>query len=271
MSHSSYALITGASMGIGAALAKECARLNRNLILVSLPGEGLPEKSAALSKEFEIVADYFETDLCEERNIEALFQFVESKKIGIGLLINNAGIGSVGEFEHFSPQFYSRQVKLNSLAPVLLTLFFLPLLQAEHQAYILNVSSLGSFFNIPNKEVYCASKSFVYSFSNALRASLYDTNISVSVVCPGPVDTNERLLKAHRSMKGLAKMAVMSPEAVAQYTMLSVLRKRRVIVPGKLNRISLLLNRLVPHPLKRILILREMKRQASLAAGHGID
>ncbi len=271
MSESSYALITGASMGIGAAFAKECAKLNKNLLLVSLPGEGLLEKSAALSKEFAVAADYFETDLCEERNIEALFQFVVSKKIRISLLINNAGIGSVGEFEHFSPGFYSRQVKLNALAPVLLTRFFLPLLQAEQQAYILNVSSLGSFFNIPNKEVYCASKSFVFSFSNALRSSLYDTNISVSVVCPGPVDTNERLLKAHQSMKGLAKMAVMSPEAVAQYTMQSVLRKKRIIVPGRLNRMSLLLNRLVPHPLKRNLILREMKRQASLAPGHRID
>lgn len=265
MNSGPFAIVTGAGSGIGFAFAKELARRKINLILVSLPNENLIEKSETFSKEFGIDSFCFEADLEDENQINRLHQFVIDKQIPVGYLINNAGIGSVGSFESFSPAFYSRQIRVNDVAPVLLTWYFLPLLKQCNSAYILYVSSLGSFFNIPNKEVYCASKNFIYSFSTSLRTSLKKTNISVSVVCPGPVDTNDRLIRAHQSMKGLARKAVMSPDEVATYTIATWLNKKKLIVPGKLNRMSLLLNHLIPSPVKQFMFQKEMKRQAALA------
>ena len=263
-----FAIITGAGAGIGYALAKEMAERKINLVLVSLANENLQSKCESFKKEYGVKAFYFESDLSDEAQIQKLFQFVSSQNIPVGYLINNAGIGSVGSFENFSAEFYSRQIRVNAIAPVLLTWYFLPLMKRESTAYILYVSSLGSFFNIPNKEVYCASKKFVYSFSTSLRNTFRKSNISVSVVCPGPVDTNERLIEAHQTMKGLARKAVMSAGEVAAYTITSWLNKKKIIVPGRLNRMSLLLNHLIPQPVKRMIFLREMKRQAALANGN---
>ncbi|PWU00366.1 MAG: hypothetical protein C5B52_09055 [Bacteroidetes bacterium] len=269
MSPTPFAIVTGAGSGIGYAFAKELARRKINLVLVSLPNENLQAKSESFRREFGIQAIYFEADLSDEDQIKNFHQFVVDRGISIGYLINNAGIGSVGAFDSFSPEFYSRQIRVNNVAPVLITRYFLPILKQCNSGYILYVSSLGSFFNIPNKEVYCASKNFLYSFATSLRDSLRDSEISVSVVCPGPVDTNERLIKAHKSMKGLARKAVMSPDEVASFTIRTWLNRQKLIVPGRLNRMSLLLNRLLPHPVKRFMFQKEMKRQAALASENG--
>lgn len=260
-----YAVITGASQGLGRAFAFECAGRNINLILTSLPNENLPQTAAEIKRQFGVDVILFEADISSEEACYAFFDFVEQRAPGIQILINNAGIGSVGNFEKFPASFYQKQVKVNVLSPVLLTRLFLPLLKLQPAAYILNVSSLASFFNIPGKEVYGASKSFLYSFSRSLRLALRDTPVSVSVVCPGGINTNERIRKANASLKGIAKKTIYSPEEVAAVTIKLMLKRKAIIIPGKLNRLTLWINKFMPAYFKNKLIAKESGRQELLA------
>jgi len=193
-----------------------------------------------------------------------LFNYVQESGLRVNMLINNAGIGSNGAFEGLSPEFYQRQIYLNVTVPVTLTRIFIPILQKEKQAYILNVSSMGAFFNMPQKEVYNASKSFLFSFSRSLQIHLEGSSISLSVVCPGPVDSNPRLVEIHQNLKGLARKSVLKPSEVAKIALEGLLTKKPIIIPGKLNRLILALNGWIPAALKKSFMKKEMNRQASL-------
>jgi short-subunit dehydrogenase len=260
------ALVTGSGQGIGWALAESCAKRGIHVILVALPNENLFEKAKGLSEKYNIEADCFETDLSIEENCVRLFNEVISLKKSLNILINNAGLGSSAPFEQYGTDFYNKQIRLNINALVLLTRLFIPVLRQQPHAHILNTGSLGGFFYMPNKEVYAASKSFVYSFSRSLRETLYHSNISVTVLCPGPVDSNQRLLNTHKNLKGLARKAVMQPSEVAELAIPAMLSGKKSIIPGKINRFLLFLNRIVPSNVKRRIIQKEMKRQETIPA-----
>ena len=210
------AMITGSSRGIGYALAFELARKGCDLYLVSLPDEQLPKLSGDLLRQFNITVNYFETNLANKENCKLIFDDVSNRSIPVNILINNAGIGSSGLFESFPIGFYARQLSLNIDAVVFLTHLFLPMLLQSPKAYILNIISLGAFFPMQNKEVYIASKSFILSFTKSLRHRFEDSQLNISVLCPGPVNTNDRLIKANGRLSGLAKMTVMPAKEVAR-------------------------------------------------------
>jgi short-subunit dehydrogenase len=150
------------------------------------------------------------------------------------------------------------------MTPVLLCRQFIPdMLASNRNCYILNVGSLGGFFHIPNKEVYGATKAFIYSFTQSLQLKLEGTLVSLIVICPGPVETNERLRDAHKNMKGLAKRAVMFPEEVAEKALNALFSGKKVFVPGKVNNLFLKLDWIVPSFIKNRILRKEMKRQAS--------
>ena len=243
-------------------------RRGHNVIMVSLPGEGLSEKASSLSKQYGVEVLAKETDLTISRNCEALFQWVTDLGHPVNILVNNAGIGSAGPFEDFSTGFYEKQVSLNVMVPVLLTRLFLPGMRKMNRAYILNMASMGAFFNMPNKEVYSASKSFVLSFSRSLQATLEGSPVSVTVISPGPVDSNARLLEIHKNMKGIARKAVMKPEEVAEAGLDALFSGKKELVPGGINRMLLFLNRLIPASIKQGIIRREMKRQEAIGIPH---
>ncbi|WP_226805517.1 SDR family NAD(P)-dependent oxidoreductase [Agriterribacter humi] len=120
--------------GVGTAFAIECAKRNMNLVLIALPYEQLKQTSEAISKQFSVNVIPSETDLSSEDACLAIFDFVEKKAVPVHMLINNAGIGSAGDFENISPAFCQLLVKVNVLSPVLLTRLFLPLLQQQPTA-----------------------------------------------------------------------------------------------------------------------------------------
>lgn len=266
--NNAFAIVTGAGQGIGYAFASSLARRGHNLILVSLPGEDLAEKAAALADKHNVVVHFRETDLTLTSNCEALHAWVTENEYQVDVLINNAGIGSAGPFEEFSIGFYQKQVTLNVMVPVLLTRLFLPDLRKMEKAWILNMGSMGAYFNMPNKEVYSASKSFILSFSRSLQATLDNTNIHVAVISPGPVDSNARLLEIHRNMKGIARKAVMKPEEIAESGLNALFSGKKELVPGAINRFLLFLNRLIPASIKKGILRREMKRQEAIGIPH---
>ena len=268
-----YTLITGASQGFGKALAFECARRGMNLVLVSLPGELLPQLAASIRQEFRVEAVTIETDLCEEDSCAALFNQVKAMKLQVNVLVNNAGIGSTQLFEHGSSAQYERQIRLNILATTTLTHLFLDMLQKNSPAYILNVGSLASYFSLQKKQVYGATKSFVAYFSKSLRRELKRKNVSVSVVCPGGMYTNDTCRQTIATGDFLSRASGMHPEEVAPIALNGLFRKKEVIIPGKINWTLVFLNRFVPRFVVRFFEERTMKRlQApALAAVRSIE
>jgi uncharacterized protein len=263
-----FALVTGAGQGIGFAFASALAARHHNIILVSLPGEELGAKAAAISEKFNIEVRYYETDLVQDGNCQSLHTWVTENGLDVDVLINNAGIGSAGPFEEFPAAFYQKQISLNVIVPVLLSRLFLPAMHKMEKAFILNMSSMGAFFNMPNKEVYSASKSFILSFSRSMQAKLEGTNIQMTVISPGPVDSNPRLLEIHKNLKGIARKAVMKPEDVAEAGLEALFNGKNEYVPGAINRLLLKLNRIIPMPIQKSIIRKEMKRQEKIGIPH---
>jgi short-subunit dehydrogenase len=255
-----YTLITGASQGFGKAMALECARRGMNLVLVSLPGESLPALAAGIRRNNGVEAIALETDLCEEGNCLALFNQVKALNLPINVLINNAGVGSTELFEDACFLHYEKQIRLNVLATTRLTHLFLNMLQQNSPAYILNVGSLASFFSLQKKQVYGATKSFIYYFSKSLRRELKHKQVFVSVVCPGGMYTNPACRQTIASGDFLSRASGMHPEAVAPVAINGLLQKKEVIIPGKINWTLVFLDRFVPRFVVRFLEERTMKR-----------
>src|SRR5690606_33430753 len=167
-----------------------------------------------------------------------------------------------GNFESTPLPYINSMMQLNMNAVVQLTYLFLPELKKCKQAYVLNVGSLASFRPMPFKIIYTASTSFVFYFSRALREELLHSPVSVSVLCPGPVLTNNDIVKRTRSKGAIAKMMVMRPKQVAQMAVEDLLKKKPVIVPGRLNRLILLFEKLIPRD-RQMKILSKMYKNSS--------
>jgi short-subunit dehydrogenase len=161
----SYSLVTGASQGLGRALAEECARLGMNLILVDLPYTCLPEISKQLASRYHVAVVYRETDLLEPDSPRAIYRWIEDQKLRVNILVNNAGIGCHGLFVDSRPERNQAMINLNITSLVHLTQVFLPELRAHDRSYILNVASLAAFYPMPFKPVYAPTKAFVLNFS----------------------------------------------------------------------------------------------------------
>jgi short-subunit dehydrogenase len=259
-----YALVTGAGQGIGFALAEGLAIRGYNLVMVALQGEGLTATAESLAEKYNIDVVPIELDLCVADNCGNLYNMVRAKGLHISVLINNAGIGSNAPFTDIDPVFYHKQITLNTIVPVTLCRMFLPDMKKMPDAYILNMASLGAFFYMPYKEVYVATKSFLISFTGSLQFSLEETSVSMTVLCPGSVNSNNRLKAIHANLKGIARRSVLDPHEVAEEGLNALFRKKNIWVPGKINRFFLQLNKIMPLSIKNAIIRREMERQEAL-------
>ena len=254
-----YAMVTGASEGLGKSFALELAAKEIPLVLVSLPGTGLPQLSSFIQKNFAVPVVYFEMDLTDTDKYAALFKTMQEQKVQINTLINNAGIGNWSWFEEKSTCFYKKQIELNVITPVLLTKMFLDQTIKDAPSYILNVGSLGGTFVVPKKGVYGATKSFISYFTKCLRLELSRTNVRVSLLSPGGINTKPELLVLNHSLKGISKATILEPEEVAKAAIKGLLRGKKEIVPGTLNKLLLVLNSLLPSFIKELIIKNKLK------------
>jgi len=255
-----YTMITGASDGFGKALAIECARRGMNLVLAALPGPELHHLANFIRKNFFVDVQYFETNLAIESEIQDLHSKIVDKGLAVNALINNAGIGNTQMFMETSTEFITQQIKLNVLATTLLTNLFIPELKKNSPSYILNVGSLCSFFYLPQKQVYGGTKSFIHFFSKSLRKELKSDRVSVSVVCPGGMNTNFTTSLMNKKGNFLSRISILNPEQVAPLVIQKMLRGKEVIIPGAVNRFSIVLDKLLPAFLKNIFTDRLMKQ-----------
>ncbi|MDP4129943.1 MAG: SDR family NAD(P)-dependent oxidoreductase [Bacteroidota bacterium] len=259
-----FTLITGASEGLGKSFALDCARRNMHLILVALPDSGLDRLVDFIRRNFPVSVIAFEKDLTGPLSCHELLMEIQRQKLSLRVLINNAGIGSTLPLSEESVEFYERQIRLNVLATTIITRLFLTNLEQHTPSYILNVGSMASFFFLQQKQVYGATKSYIYFFSKSLRKEVRRGGIHVAVLCPGGINTNVPVTLLNRKLGWFSKLSVMEPERVAAIAMDRLLRGDAVIVPGMVNNFFMLLDKLLPGFVKKRVTdygIRRLKRE----------
>ncbi len=242
------ALITGASQGLGRAIAEECAARGMNLFLVALPNGGLPEVARRIVSERGVRVEWLEIDLTHEDAPDRLLAALESCGFAVDLLVNNAGIGTIGTFAESPLSSHEAVMRLNMLALARITYRLIPELSRRRGARILNVSSLGAFFPMISLPVYSATKSFVLTFSLALREELRGL-IGVGTLCPNTIRNDRATNEYVDKLPFFCRWACLYPSKIARAGIAGLLRGRAIIVPGLLNRILRVIGPLVPRSL----------------------
>lgn len=226
-------LITGASSGIGRALAYQLTRRRATLLLTARRGDLLEELQRGLSSNGGTA--YIRTgDITHASFRQQLMDDCRSQLGGLDILVNNAGVGASGQFAEATPDRLNRIMDVNFIAPVELIRAALPLLRDGDQPAIVNVGSVLGHRAVPGKSEYCASKFALHGFSDALRAELAPCGIDVLHVCPSTTDTEffDRLVEDRGSRPRRARG--MSADAVAKHIVRAIERRRSEIVlsPG---------------------------------------
>jgi short-subunit dehydrogenase len=261
MENSTFTLVTGASSGIGKEIAWYCGSIGMNLILVSLPNESLDRVAIEISKKYSVKTVFFETDLTKLDSPKEIFNWTQTKGLNVNILINNAGVAGASVFENSDIQYIDMRIMLNIRALVMLSRLFLPVLKTHRNSYILNVGSMAGFFAIPYKCLYSASKAFVLYFSKALRHELKGTGVSVSVLCPNGVRTNPTTNARINSHGIIGRLTELSAGLVARKGIEGMLKHRLIIIPGKINYILLLLNRILPVSVQQKILSMEFMKE----------
>jgi hypothetical protein len=227
------ALVTGASSGIGEALARRLARDRHDLVLVARRRDRLDDIAAALAREHGIQAHVIAQDLVQPGAVDALLAEVDRRDLAIDWLVNNAGFGTVGRFDQLPVTRELEEIRLNVGVLVELTGRCLPAMVKRGRGVVMNISSLGAFTPDPYMATYGATKAFVLSFTEAIAAEMRGTGVEVLCVCPGFTRT-EFQERAAVDVTIVPAFAWMSAEAVADEALAAVGR-RTVVVNGVLN------------------------------------
>jgi uncharacterized protein len=248
-----FTLITGACKGIGKALANECASRGMNVLLVSNDSGCLQAVCEEIRKK-NVECHYLALDLTEDDSPLEVSRWISKNSFSVNMLINNVGIGKGGMFGTMNMIDMRYMMKLNNKVLVEMTYCLLPELKQHARSFILNLSSLEATLPLPYKAVYTATKNFVYAFSLAIAEEVRFSNVSVSVVCPGPVLTNAEGFSRMNAHGARSKLLMMYPEPVARIALDGLLKGKRVIVPGVLNAICFKLGSLLPVNIKMRLL-----------------
>ena len=248
------ALITGASAGIGREFARQLAGRARSLILVARREQELSELRHELSQQDpNLTVRIRNSDLADLVQLKELMAWIDSEKIDVDLLINNAGIGDVGPFATSDPMRTEQMMRVNMMALTSLTRHFLPQMIARKRGGILNVSSSAGFLPIPTFAIYAATKAYVTSFSEALRVELHGTGVSVCALCPGPVHTEfQEVAKRPGGQREEGPEFVhVSVEQVVRDALNALEADRPLVIPGLAMKIVMFLLRITPMPILR--------------------
>ena len=250
------ALITGASAGIGREFARQLAPCARTLVLVARREERLNElrdelrtKNAQLNVHVRVV------DLRQKSQIDELLRWLDENKTDIDLLINNAGLGDVGQFTTSPPDRNDEMLQVNVVALTRLTRALLPQMISRKRGAILNVSSSAGFLPIPEFNVYAATKAYVTSFSEALRAEVRGERVTVTALCPGPVRT-EFQERAQRGAGGKPdsppEFVYVSVEQAARDALAAIEADKPLVIPGLAMKLAMFLVRITPMSILRL-------------------
>lgn len=242
---SRYVLITGGSSGIGLALAKQFAKDGYGIVLAASREERLLVAKQEIEQLYGAPTHIYAFDLAMQGAAEALYDAIKADGIRIEVLVNNAGIGTIGATEKITVREDEALMVLNMMTPVTLTKLFLKEMYEQKHGSILNVCSTGAFQPGPYTSTYYASKSFLLSYTKAVRYEAKEHGVKVCALCPGTTATDFFARASAKIPKG-----AMSAEAVASYGYKKFLKGKEVIIPG----LSFRLMKLCPEKIKTAVI-----------------
>ena len=246
-------LITGASAGIGAELAREFARHGHRLTLVARRRDKLQQLAAELAGEHGVDVRLVVQDLAKPAGPAAVVKAVQADGEPIGILVNNAGVIDVGPFAASPTDKLVGLVNLNVRALTELTSLLVPRMVERRFGRILNVASLAAFQPVPSMAAYAASKAYVLSFSEALSEELRGSGVKVCAVCPGMTDTDmvTEIKAGSPAAAKLPKQLVSDPGNVAAQAYRALMSGQVVLVPGLPNQITAAWTQVTPRWLTR--------------------
>jgi short-subunit dehydrogenase len=246
----SYALITGASKGLGKEIAVSLAKRKYNLLLVARTEPLLKEIAKELEQTYGVSVQYNAIDLSAADAADDIIAWCEKGGFDISVLVNNAGYGLLGKFEKVSLDEHLNMMWLNMSTMVQLSHLALPLLKRHSgKSYILNIASTAAYQAVPYLGVYAASKSFVLSFTRSLRQEMKGSNVSVTCLSPGAVETHFMERAGMDKVDKLAKQAAkfnMQPNVVAEIGIKSMLNGKAEVIPGFVNKLGTALTNVLP-------------------------
>jgi short-subunit dehydrogenase len=266
-----YALITGASSGIGYELAKVFARNGFNLILVARNLGKLEAVAQELTRDHMTECHVISADLSLVSGVEEVHRRVHEKNLTISVLVNDAGVGIYGPFRQTDFKTEAQMINLNVVGLTYLTKLFVKEMVENGSGKILNVASVVGFWPVPRMSVYAATKAYVISFSQSLASELKGTGVQVSVLCPGAVDTGflksgEKEAKSPRPglvFRVLGRARYMDAATVATVAYRDLMKNKRVIVPSAFFRVFRVTMRCLPQGLVSDLRERSHRRSSS--------
>lgn len=253
-------LITGASSGIGAALAREFARHGHALLLVARRQDELDKVADSIAAGGHPRPQVIAADLGTPAGIAQLVDTIKARALDVSILVNNAGFGLLGEAATLDLARQLAIIDLNNRALTDLTLRLLPSI-VRHKGGILNVASIAGFMPGPGMAVYHASKAYAVSLTEALSAELVSDGVKVCALCPGPVPTGF-FNRAGVPRDYFPRFLARSAERVAREGYEGFIGGHRIVVPGAANRIVTLLPRLTPRALTLAVMGWHWKRHA---------
>lgn len=253
-----WALVTGASSGIGMALARDLAQRGFDLALLGRDEGRLAQLAEELAVAHGTAARVLAGDLSDPAAVHEIRATLEREAIPISVLVNNAGFGVHGPFVETDLARELALVNLQIHALLVLTKACLPGMLRRREGRILNVASVYSYAPVPLQSVYAACKAFLLSFSESLAAELEGTGVSVTVLCPGITAT---AFRTRAGMREKESWLSMDARAVAAIACRGLFRNQAVVVPGGINRLYVLASKIVPRRLAALLTRRVNRRR----------
>ncbi|MCF4167433.1 SDR family oxidoreductase [Zavarzinia compransoris] len=247
------ALVTGASSGIGTDLAREFARDGHDLILVARNEAALTALATEVAAEHGVTATVIAADLSDPAAPRRLFDDVTARGLSVDVLVNNAGFGDGSHFAGATREKTMGMIQVNIAALTDLMHAFLPGMVARGRGRVLNVASTAAFQPGPGMAVYCATKAYVLSLSEAVAEELKGTGVTVTTLCPGPTRTNFMDVAdvADNALFSKGLVPVMTAAEVARIGFRAAKRGQVIVVAGLLNQIGAFTPRLAPRSFTR--------------------
>ena len=239
------ALVTGASSGIGAELAELFAADGDDVVLVARREKRLQELATRIEDEHGVTATVVPMDLTEADADLRLFEEVEKRDIEVHTLVNNAGFTTFGRFDATGIDDDQRMIDLNVTAVTRLTKRFVAPMVERGDGAVLNTSSMAGIAPTPTQAVYAATKAYILSFSESIGHELEDEGVTVTALCPGPVDTEFLELEGMED-SGVENGSLNDPASVAEAGYEGLKKGKRVVIPSTKMRTLAQLKRLLP-------------------------
>ena len=252
-----FALITGASSGIGLAFSRELGRLGYPLLMVSNEEEKLNAAALEIQSEYKVKAMPLCMDLAQNDSAQKLFDYCEGNNIQIEILINNAGIFFFRDVMNTTLDLVEKTINLHVYTPTMLSALFAKQMIRQNrepfrQSYILNIASIAARMMMPGIALYSATKSYLHCFSRAMRHEAFERGISITTVCPGAIATGLYGLAPRYMKLGLRLGVILTPERLASKAIKKMFQRKAEYVPGGfINRLFVFIINVLPEPLVR--------------------